>query len=418
MATARAELDVRPDGNEPAGLRVSPSQVVRQVADRHWRLRKFSDAEELGAFAAIARRDLDIREFQQDVEWLNAQRGEGGDELIVLADGADTISGLLAARFAPTMFEYSLNDTVLFRMRVPQYTVHEGPLTTRTPARNELEQGLHALHAVMQRDALVYFSSVPSDGEFDKLLCDAQSSIRTKFYVLPWGCENFHFRIRWKGDVAAYLESLSAKKRGNVKRASQKIKAVSPYTVRKFERPEDIDAFLKDGVTISDKTYQSQEFGMGLISAAGREALIRFAAARNAFCGYVMYLKEVPIAFRYGFVYGQTLFAIATGFDPDWSSVSPGAVLFLDMLGDLAAAHLAITKIDLLPHVTPFKSDRANDVSGTRNYYLIRRSAKGFALYASVTVLEQAKLAAQGLWKAAAKFRSQWMKAVAGRAGK
>lgn len=370
------------------------------VAPSCWRLRTFANPTELSDFAVKARKDLDLREFQHDIEWLDIQRDPSCEELVVIADGSQTLTGMLASRVARVKFEYAIGGRVLLRRKLKQYTFHQGPVTTRSQAAEDVERGLVALHKAMESGAVAYFSSVPVDSEFGKSLSDPHSGVRKRFYVLPWGNENLHFRIRWNGDVASYLASLSPKKRGNVKRASQKLKSSLPHEVKKFHGPADIEGFLRDGVVISDRTYQSQEFGLGLVSNAGREALMRFAAARDAFYGYILYLNGVPAAFRYGFVYGQTYFAISTGYDPQWSAAAPGAVLFMETLNDLAASRVPVSMIDLLPHVTPFKSDRANEVHATRNYYLIQRSLQGFALYAPIFLLERMKILVASALKA------------------
>jgi hypothetical protein len=359
----------------------------------------FESREALRAFAARSRRDLDIKEFQHDLEWLDAGIDRASQELRIVADcTADRLSGLLPARVADGVLEYTVRGRTLVRLKIRQYTVHQGPVLARDADLEAPAQAVAALGDEMPANGALYLSAVPTDSLLHASLSAAKGILRSKFHVLPWGNENDHYKISWSGGVKSYLASLSTKRRANAKRASANFK--SPHQLNRFQRPEDVDAFLREAKAISQKSNQSPDVGYGALESEGRNSLIRFAAAQGAFLGFTLCVNEAPIAYRYGFVYGQTLFAISTAYDAGWSEHKPGAIIFLEVLAALEKNKVPITMIDLLPHENSFKRDRANLVVPTRNYYLFKRSARNAARLLPIFLVEQAK-------RASGRFRQQ-----------
>ncbi|MCE9521602.1 MAG: GNAT family N-acetyltransferase [Alphaproteobacteria bacterium] len=362
-----------------------------------WRVQEFVAADTVADFAARARDDLSLSEYQQDAEWLSIDRARPCDGVLAIAERTDTkIVSVLVARVAKTVFEYPIVGSFRFRKRLRQITVHQGPVTIRSPRSDALNAGMAALAAQLNDGAIVYLSAVPQDSDLAKILSACQGSIRRYFFVLPWGRQNSHFKIRWDGSVDAYMASLDSKtKRKNVRRAAQRIKSAFNIRVERFRSGNEAEQFLQDSAIVAVKTYQSRELGLGIDSNAGRMALIRSAASKGAFLGYIMYADNMPIAFRYGFIYGTTLFAVGTGYDPEWSIHGPGSALFLEALYDLQNLNLKIRLIDFMPHENSFKQDRANEVVKTQNYYLFARTLRGFSLFLPIYVLENAKRMAQ-----------------------
>lgn len=374
--------------------RRTPLRTVLRLPDERpgeeplWRCEAFAAPTDLAAFAARTRADLGICEFQQDAEWLAADRS-GDESISVIADATPGAAfGLLAARVSKTDFEYTLRGWTVLRRKVLQYTIHQGPVIARNSAREAIEKSFDALASAMPRDAVAYVSAAPVDSQTHSLLQDSRSGVRKNFFVFPWGKECKQFKIDWTGSVERYLHSLAPKKRANVKRAAERLKTNASYHVRRFQAPAEVDEFLavQSGLAATAQPNRDSRWQPAL--SAARRSLIRFAADRGTFIGYVLYIGETPAAYRYGFIYGQTLFAIATGYDHARAEDKPGAVVFFEMLRDLEQRKIPVTRIDLLPHESAFKNDRANLVVPTQNYYLFRRTLMGAALYGPMRLLE------------------------------
>jgi CelD/BcsL family acetyltransferase involved in cellulose biosynthesis len=346
---------------------------------------------EIEAVAAQARRDLKISEFQHDPAWLNAERSADSDVRLFAARSANQTVGLLCARAATREFEYTAGGRVLLRRTVRQITVHEGPAIGPDAGDGLVDQAFVALAKDAEPGAIVYVSSVPVGSATHRVLSNRSSALRRSFDVLAWGEENPHFKIQWDGSIEGYFASLNPKRRGNARRAYEKFKTTVPHELRCFRSPAEADAFLLDATSISSKSYQSHELGIGLESDAGRQAQIRFAAARDSFLAYILYVEGAPAAYRYGYIYGDTLFAVSTAYDPAWSEHKPGAVIFLAMLYDIAKQRLPIKLIDLLPHDNSFKRDRSNLVIQTQGYFLFPRSLFGRSLSLPIRGIEGLK---------------------------
>jgi len=244
--------------------------------------------------------------------------------------------------------------------------------------------------AARTSDALAYCSAVPVGSAFHQALTNPGDLACTGFRALKWGGESVHAKIRWEGSVDAYLKSLDAKKRGNVKRAWQKFQS-TPHRLRQFREPTEIDEFLREATAVYTASDRGYEHELGPLPTTGREALIRLAAAEKAFWGLVLYVNDKPVAYRYGYVYGTTLFAISTAFERGSSEHKPGAVIFFEMLQQLERSRLPITLIDLLPHDSAFKRDRANCFVQTQNFYLFPRTTSWLGLYLPLAMIEGAK---------------------------
>ncbi len=364
--------------------------VIDATALCDWQSLAISGSASDLKFAERARRDLQLCEFQHDVAWQSTDIDATRERLVVLSDCSDTgVAGLLCARVADNDITYTVAGRTILRRKIAQYTIHQGPVTTRNPARGAIEAGMEKLATEMPTGSAVYVSAVPRGSHLDDLLADRRSGLRKAFHVIPWGRSSTHFKIRWSGSAEAYLASLSSKtKRKNVRRASQRLKSDQPLRVECFRSAGEINRFLADGAAISAKTYQARDLGLGLEDQPGREALIRFAAHRNAFLGHILYVGDIPIAFRYGFIFGKTLFAVGTGYDPAHVALAPGSILFLEALNDLERSALPIDLIDFMPHENSFKRDRANLEIQVHNYFLFPRTWSGFSIYAPIALLE------------------------------
>jgi hypothetical protein len=372
---------------------------------RPWRVLDPSPSD-LPEFAAKARRDLGITEFQHDPEWRNVGKMPGAS-LILLAAGVEKLRGLLVASAANATFDYTLAGARIVSRKVRQVTIHQGPaLSPGFATQDEAAAALSALARHLRSRDVVYCSAVPMDSPFHQALVDPNAARKCGFHVLPWGGPGVHLKIAWSGTVDSYLQSLGGKRRGNVKRAWQKFKAEVPHSLKRFRSPIEVDGFLGDACSVYAGSDRGDVLDLGPRPNPGQEELMRLAAKRGGFLGYVLYAGDTPIAYRYGFAYGKTYFAVSTAFDNRWAAYKPGSVIFFEMLSDIERERVPIDVIDLLPHDSSFKRDRANIVVQTQNFYLFGQSNR--MLYRTVRALEFLK----PLAGRAAGLLQKWRKAA------
>jgi len=181
----------------------------------------------------------------------------------------------------------------------------------------------------------------------------------------------------------AYLQSLSSKNRYNMRRPAQALasEATLRTSIRRFQLPGEVDAFLDDGAKVSEKTYQSRKLGSGLKRGGSTESAIRRAAERGSLLGHVLYINDQPAAFQFALVQSHVFVGIEMGYDPIWAKHQVGNVLFYRMLEDLEARGDDISMIDMSTYDSVFKHRAANVRTPVQNYYLFPRNWAGRSIY-------------------------------------
>jgi hypothetical protein len=358
---------------------------------RQWQVQEFSDDSDRARFAAMARTRLPIAEFYHDVEWLEAERQPNCSIRLLAAYNGDELVGLLPIGVSSTHLEYKIGNVSLFRTRLRQFTFSVGPVSAEKDQKASFASAMDCLPDIMPSDAVAFAEWVPCGSEFDDLLSAPDTPLRTNFHVLKWGQPNRHCKIDWVGSTETYLNSLGPESRRNLKRYSKKLFADAGLTprVERFESSEEAARFLEDGIRISNNTYQKNLLNLGLSHGGPVERSIQFAAARSSFLGYILYLCNEPVAFHYGFIFGSTLFARQMGYDPAHARYQVGSVLFFRILQDIEALNMPIKTIDYSAGAnTEFKLRTSNRQELFQNYYLFKRNARGFALFAAISALD------------------------------
>lgn len=331
-------------------------------------------------------------DLNMDVEWLLAVAG-GKDTLHLLTD----FEGVCLAGFAPfrtttTRLRVAAGPLPLYRVDVQRFYALRAPQTTRPKPRSALVACLAKLAETLPSGAAVYFDAAPIGSDLQSILADPPPELRSRYFVLPWGEQYEHCKIKWSGSVEAYLKSLTSKNRSNMKRPVQKVEGSGvKLTVKRFQQPTEIDDFLCDGIAISDKTYQNR-LGSGLTRGGDREAMIRFAAGRGCFLAHVLYADDQPAAFQYALIDRQTLYGLEMGYDPAYAHLQIGNALFFKMLEDLEKHRDPINMIDMMTYDSVFKRRSSNIRVPAHNYYLFPRTASGRMTYYPVLIATRVRM--------------------------
>jgi CelD/BcsL family acetyltransferase involved in cellulose biosynthesis len=107
-------------------------------------------------------------------------------------------------------------------------------------------------------------------------------------------------------------------------------------SVRVFRASEDLDRLFEDSAAVHRTTYQAG-LGVGFSSDELHRRLTQLTMERGWFRGYVLYLRDEPVAFCHGNVYRNTFGLDATGFDPAHAESRPGGFLLMRLIEDLCA---------------------------------------------------------------------------------
>jgi CelD/BcsL family acetyltransferase involved in cellulose biosynthesis len=130
------------------------------------------------------------------------------------------------------------------------------------------------------------------------------------------------------GTFEEYQEKFSAKTRSTLKRKIKKFEAhCGGLHWRQFSGEAEIDIFFEHARVVSMKTYQEKLLENGLPSSPDFVAITKVRARHDELRAFVLYHAEKPIAYLYCPVENGSLLYNYLGYDPDYTSLSPGTVL-------------------------------------------------------------------------------------------
>lgn len=141
------------------------------------------------------------------------------------------------------------------------------------------------------------------------------------------------------GDLDAYMAGFSGKSRATLRRKARRFAEADGGRIdaRLYRTPDEMAAFHALARSVSRRTYQERLLAAGLPEGAGAVAEMRALAERDAARGFLLFLRERPVAYLYLPAAGDTLVYAHLGHDPDAAALSPGSVLQLEAMRMLIA---------------------------------------------------------------------------------
>jgi CelD/BcsL family acetyltransferase involved in cellulose biosynthesis len=139
------------------------------------------------------------------------------------------------------------------------------------------------------------------------------------------------FSIELSGDFDRYMAHFSGRTRSSLRRKLRNFADVSKGAIdfREYRTPEQIANFFPLARKVSAKSYQERLLGIGLPAGQGFLASALQSAVRDGVRAYLLFLAGEPISYLYCPVERGTVQYDRLGYDPEWSSLSPGTVLQL-----------------------------------------------------------------------------------------
>jgi CelD/BcsL family acetyltransferase involved in cellulose biosynthesis len=149
------------------------------------------------------------------------------------------------------------------------------------------------------------------------------------------GRESVHWIAELPGSFDAYFDTLRASTRQSLRRKMKRFEREADGRLEVISRCDQVDHFLKEGEAISRQTYQ-WDVGQRLeADPATRERYLRLAAEGRLRC-YLLYAEGRPIAFLRGELVRSTYLYETPGFLAEFERFSPGLVLLVHAIRDLA----------------------------------------------------------------------------------
>jgi CelD/BcsL family acetyltransferase involved in cellulose biosynthesis len=139
------------------------------------------------------------------------------------------------------------------------------------------------------------------------------------------------FSIELSGDFDRYMAHFSGKTRSSLRRKVRKFADASGGAIdfREYRTPDQIADFLPLARKVSAKSYQERLLGIGLPADQVFLASALQSAAGDGVRAYLLFLAGEPVSYLYCPVEEGTVQYDRLGYDPEWSSLSPGTVLQL-----------------------------------------------------------------------------------------
>jgi len=252
--------------------------------------------------------------------------------LVVLEAGKPV--ALLAGRLENSHFEIKFGYKVLWRTKIRRITIFYGGFMGRTDAAIGEVVIRSLLQSLREENAdLLLWGGVQRDSVLQTLLSDIPNFL----------CRDrlARFDLRWTMKMPASLDEflqqrMNKKQRYNAKRAMQMIEKEFPGQVRyaSYSTPDEVDELFQNAVKIAKMTYH---WGLGVGFRGSKENKDRLVleAKKGWFRGYVLFVKNEPVAFWISTVYYGTVYLDYTGYDPAYRGYEVGTALFLRMIGEL-----------------------------------------------------------------------------------
>lgn len=156
----------------------------------------------------------------------------------------------------------------------------------------------------------------------------------------PWVCyvprRERLYCVDIEGGFEPYLARWSSKSRYNLRRSVKKLQERNPAGLLELaERPEQMDAFLREAAAISRTTYQSRLLQSGLDYDERAVRTMEELALRGNARGYLLRDAGQAIAFAWCAGAGDRLTYNVIGYREETAALSPGTVLLYLIVEDL-----------------------------------------------------------------------------------
>lgn len=316
--------------------------------------------------------------MEHAVDWLLAQCDREDKRVLVLGDEAGRHVPLFVHH---GQIDFSFGDVALGSVKVQRYVLTGNFPEQFVPAWAPV---LSALRESLAPNAAVFLLGVVQGESLHYAL--AQPSVRDRFFILSQGSPYVRRLCRLGGSLDAYLASLPAKGRQDLKRSMRRFETNFSGGVEfdAFSERAEVESFLRRIEPVSLKTYQARLLGLGIDSVGYIGNKVVEGARRGYSRCYLLSVNGRPIAWRIGFLYRGVYCSHHVGYDPEFEHWHPGVVTHLYSVRDLSECCTGVHTLDMLYGDNDFKRKSSNAFREECNYYLFPRTLRGALTYGAL----------------------------------
>jgi hypothetical protein len=158
-----------------------------------------------------------------------------------------------------------------------------------------------------------------------------------------------------------------------LKRCTKRLLAEHSSEVVKVTAASQVRSFLDDADAIYSQSWQAKTYGEVRKNGEADVARMEYIAAHGWLRSYLLTSTAGPLAFQFGYQYGETYYACDFAFDRKWSHLGPGAALMYLMLEDLHRERPPRV-IDLGAGDSPQKRTFRGTPRSVGDYYVVPRN--------------------------------------------
>lgn len=253
---------------------------------------------------------------------------------VLLLHRGGSPEAMLIGRLEEKPVEFQIGYRTVFRMKARVLTIIYGGRLGLESAAIDARFATELAGSLRRGEAdMVYLSNVRLDSDLCHFARRAPGLL----------CRD-HFpgaRIHWKMKLPKTADPLYRKLSHGAR--GQLRKLVKDYNgkvnVRSFQEPDTVDYMIQSVDQIAAKTYQ-RALSTGFVDNRETRDRLHLAARRGRLRSYILYVEENPCAFWIGFLYRDTYYPSATGYDPRYRKYSPGTFVFMKLIEDLCSARV------------------------------------------------------------------------------
>ena len=253
----------------------------------------------------------------------------------VLLDDGDGPLGLLVGRVEDIRLPARLAHKTILDSRFRALTIVYGGVLDGGDAATSARL-LDSLDGSLadERVDLVRVRMLPRASHRHAAAIASTSSIRRQRF----SPKVLHWRSELPGSLDEFLARRSRRRRETVRRYARRLERAYGDDVRVdvVRDRAGLDRLFTDSKAIHRETYQ-HILGVGFSDEQVQRRLAELGADRGWFRGYMLYLRDNPVAFWHGNAYRGVFGIGATGFDPAFSEDRPGTYLLMRAIDDLCS---------------------------------------------------------------------------------
>jgi hypothetical protein len=146
-----------------------------------------------------------------------------------------------------------------------------------------------------------------------------------------------------------------------------------------YRETSELERLFIDAEAIAKKTYQ-RGLGAGFADTPEVRRRLELAASKKWLRANVLYIKDRPVAFWIGMVYGDCFVGEYLGFDPDFRRFAPGMVLMLKGIENMYSQGEAIKTLDFGLGHADYKAVLCTKTWSESAIYIFSPTLSGLAL--------------------------------------